>query len=109
MKSNAKRNRPIKVAITNIYAGGCYTAPIYVGSQKTPISVFLDTRSSTLAVNKKHYDPDKDKYMTPTNLAQYVTYVDGSGWKGAVIKTHVEVRHFKETRRLDNVYISVVD
>lgn len=109
MKSTAKRNRPIKLAITNIYASGCYTAPIYVGSRKTPINVFLDTGSSTLAVNAKHYDPGNDRYMAPTNLAQYVTYIDGSGWKGAVVKTHVAVRHFRETRRLDNVNIAAAD
>lgn len=109
MQSRKRRNRPIRLAISNIFADGCYTAPIYVGSGKTRVNVFLDTGSSSLAVSKKHYDPVKDKCMTPTNLAQYVSYVDGSGWKGAVIKTRVAVRHFKEERRLDNVYLSVAD
>ena len=109
MKTTAKRNRPIKIAITNIYAAGCYTAPIYVGSHKTPINAFLDTGSSSLAVDKKPYNPNMDKFMAPTNLAQYVTYEDGSGWKGAVIRTCVAVEHFREKRRLDNVYISVAD
>lgn len=105
----AKRNKPIKIAITNIYAAGCYTAPVYVGSRKTPVNVFLDTGSSSLAVNRARYDPAKDRFMTPTNLAQYVTYLDGSGWKGAVVRTRIAVRHFKEKRRLNNVNVSVVD
>lgn len=109
MKSTTKRNKPIRIAITNIYAAGCYTAPVYIGSHKTPINVFLDTGSSSLAVNRKHYDPNLDTFMSPTNLAQYVTYEDGSGWKGAVIRTRVAVKHFREKRRLDNVYISVAD
>lgn len=109
MKRAARRNRPIKIAITNLYASGCYTAPIYVGSRKTPVNVFLDTGSSTLAVNKTHYEPGKDRLMSPTNLAQYVSYMDDSGWKGAVIKTRVAVRHFRAHRRLDNVYLAVAD
>lgn len=109
MNSKARRNKPIKIAISNIYASGCYTAPIHVGSHGTPINVFLDTGSSTLAVNKEHYDPGRDKCMTPTDLAQYVSYLDGSGWKGAVVRTRIAVRHFRQIRRLDNVYVSVVD
>ena len=42
-----KKNTPIKITITNIFADDCFTAPIYVGSQKTPVNVFLDTGSST--------------------------------------------------------------
>jgi len=109
MTKKGKRSKPIKIAITNIYADGCYTAPIYIGSHKKPVNVFLDTGSSSLAVNKERYDPAKDSLMKPTNLAQYVTYLDGSGWKAAVVKTRVAVRHFKDKRRLDNVCVSVVD
>ena len=40
----------IRLAITNVLMDGDYTGTIYVGSQKTPIDVILDTGSSTLAV-----------------------------------------------------------
>lgn len=109
VKNHARRRKPIRIAITNVYAAGCYTATIFVGSRKTPINVFLDTGSSSLAVNKKHYNPDTDKCMTPTNLAQYVSYEDDSGWKGAVVQTRLTVMHYKKKCRLDNVNIAVAD
>ena len=99
----------IKIAITNIFADGCYTAPVFIGSEKTRINVFLDTGSSSLAVNRQHYDPGTDRRMAPTNLVQEVAYEDDSGWKGAVVRTRVAVRHFREQRRLYNVPVAVAD
>ena len=99
----------IKIAITNIFADGCYTAPVFIGSEKSRINVFLDTGSSSLAVNRQHYDPGTDRRMAPTNLVQEVAYEDDSGWKGAVVRTRVAVRHFREQRRLDNVPVAVAD
>ncbi len=109
MADPAKQKKPIKIAITNVYADGCYTAPIYVGGEETRINVFLDTGSSSLAINGQHYDPKRDTLMSPTRLVQAVDYEDGSGWQGAVIRTRIGVRHFREWRRLDNVGIAIAD
>ena len=80
----------IRLAITNVLMDGDYTGTIYVGSQKTPIDVILDTGSSTLAVSGKVYDPTKDKTAAITDIAQEVGYVDGSSWVGAVVKADVK-------------------
>ena len=103
------RSRPIKIDITNVYAGGCYTATICLGSHRTPINALLDTGSSSLCVNRARYDPGSDALMKPTRLAQQQSYVDGCGWAGPVVRTRVSVRHIRECRDLDNVYVAATD
>jgi hypothetical protein len=78
----------IRMPITNVYMEGDYTGTIYVGSQKTPCNVILDTGSSTLAINGKHFDVSKDKSATITDIAQEVAYGDKSSWIGGVIQTN---------------------
>ena len=80
----------IRLAITNVLMDGDYTGTIYIGSQKKPVNVILDTGSSTLAVDGKVYDPTKDKTATITDLAQEVGYADGSSWVGAVVTTEIK-------------------
>jgi len=80
-----------RLAITNVYMDGDYTGTIYVGSQKKPCNVILDTGSSTLAVDGNFYDVTKDKAAKITDIAQEVGYVDGSSWVGAVVMTDVSV------------------
>jgi len=109
MSKRTGRNRPIRIGITNIHADGCYTAPIFVGRRKTRINVFLDTGSSSLAVDRRCYQPGRDACMAPTNLAQAVAYEDGSGWTGAIVRTRVAVRHVREERRLEGVAVAVAD
>jgi hypothetical protein len=81
----------IQVPITNIYMDGDYTGTIYVGSQKKPLNVILDTGSSTLAVDGTKYDPTKDTTAKITDEAQEVSYADGSNWVGAVVLADVAV------------------
>ena len=75
----------IRIPITNTYAGGDYTGTIYVGSQKKPVNVLLDTGSSTLAVEESAYNPTSDPAVQITDLIQEVSYVDNSGWIGSVV------------------------
>ncbi|MGB5708418.1 MAG: pepsin-like aspartyl protease [Arenicellales bacterium] len=103
------RKRSLKISITNNYADGCYTAPVYVGSQRTPVNVFLDTGSSTLAISQNHYHADKDRYLKPTHYAQHTAYLDGSYWTGAVINTRLAVRHNREAIKFNGVNIATID
>jgi hypothetical protein len=75
----------IQMPITNIYMDGDYTGLIYLGSQKKPANVILDTGSSTLAIDGNSYDPTKDKTAKITDLAQEVSYADKSNWIGGVV------------------------
>ncbi|MBX2870032.1 MAG: hypothetical protein KTR18_15235 [Acidiferrobacterales bacterium] len=100
--------KSIKIKTTNQYAGGCFTAPLYIGSEGTLVNVFLDTGSSNLAISTKHYKPNKDKTMKTTNLAQYTAYADGSYWQGAVIKTRVVVKHETSRRQLSGANVAVI-
>jgi len=70
---------------------GDYTGTIYLGSQKKPVNVILDTGSSTLAVESAAYDPTKDKTGKITDIAQEVGYADQSSWIGAVVLADVTV------------------
>jgi hypothetical protein len=79
----------VQMPITNVFMEGDYTGIIYVGSQKLPINVILDTGSSTLAVDGTIYDPTKDRSAQLTHIAQEVAYGDGSSWVGAVVLTDI--------------------
>ena len=78
----------VRMAITNVYGGGDYTAPITIGSGQTTANVILDTGSSTLAVIPKTYDVKGDSVAETTPLAQDVIYGTG-GWSGPVVTTTV--------------------
>src|SRR5580658_10347744 len=77
----------VRLSITNVYMGGDYTGTIYVGSQKRPVKVILDTGSSTLAIDGTFYDATKDKAAKITDIGQEVEYADQSSWVGAVVVT----------------------
>src|SRR6202000_1715139 len=77
--------KTIEMPITNIYMDGDYTGLIYLGSQKKPANVILDTGSSTLAIDGNSYDPTKDKTAKITDLAQEGSYADQSNWIGGVV------------------------
>lgn len=79
----------IRIPITNTLMDGDYTGTIYVGGQKKPANVILDTGSSTLAVDGHVYNPSKDANAKITDLAQEVSYGDGSSWVGAVVLTDI--------------------
>jgi len=81
----------VRLPITNVHMDGDYTGTIYVGSQKKPCNVILDTGSSTLAVDGNFYDVTKDKSAQITDIAQEVGYADGSSWVGAVVRADVGV------------------
>jgi len=81
----------IRMPITNVYMDGDYTGSIYVGSQKKPLNVILDTGSSTLAIDGQTYDAAKDRTAKITDIAQEVGYADGSSWVGAVVLVDVTV------------------
>jgi hypothetical protein len=81
----------IRLPLTNVHMDGDYTGIVYVGSQRTPANVILDTGSSTLAIDGGFYDPAKDKSAKMTNIAQEVGYADRSKWMGAVVRTDIAV------------------
>ena len=78
-----------RIPITNVYMEGDYTGRIFVGHQKTPLNVILDTGSSALALDHRKYCPSPGD--TTTRIAQYESYADDSEWTGAVINTRVSV------------------
>jgi hypothetical protein len=76
-----------RIPITNWLNEGDYTGLIYVGPERKPMNVLLDTGSSALALDGTKYKPaGTDK---PTRLGQVDAYGDGSHWAGAVIQTTV--------------------
>jgi hypothetical protein len=69
--------------------GSDYSAQIRIGRRQIVANVILDTGSSTLAVVPSIYHADDDPDMKPSSLAQHVSYQDGSGWLGPVLRTAV--------------------
>jgi hypothetical protein len=80
----------LRVPITNIYAGGDYTAQISIGSPGATANVILDTGSSTLAVSDSIYAARDDTARQATALAQDVLYGTG-GWTGPVVTTTIAI------------------
>jgi hypothetical protein len=97
----------IRLPITNVYLGGDYSGTIYVGSQKKPVKVILDTGSSTLAIDGTFYDVKKDTAAKVTDIAQEVGYEDGSNWVGAVVLTDVAVGAGTRSVVLPQVVVAV--
>jgi hypothetical protein len=81
----------VRMPITNVYVDGDYTGLIYVGSQKRPANVLLDTGSSSLAVDGNFYDVAQDESAQITHVAQEVGYADQSSWIGGIVKTDVVI------------------
>src|SRR5277367_2181692 len=81
----------VRVPISNFYFGGDYTGVIYVGPDKKPMNVILDTGSSALAIDDTKYKPELTKGDKSTDLAQTDAYGDGSSWTGAVIETTLAI------------------
>ena len=80
-----------RIPITNVYMQGDYTGKIFVGPDKTPMNVILDTGSSALALDGKKYAANLKNGDKSTDLAQTDSYGDGSTWTGAVIQTTVTI------------------
>jgi Eukaryotic aspartyl protease len=96
----------VQMPITNVLMDGDYTGIINVGSKNLPISVILDTGSSTLAIDGTAYDPTKDSTAQITDLAQEVAYGDGSNWVGGVVQTNIAVGS-GQPLVLPKVYVAV--
>ncbi len=98
----------IRIPITNVYGGGDYTAPIYIGSKGKAANVILDTGSSTLAVKQSAYQVASDTDMAATSFAQDIAYGTG-GWAGPVIKTTLNFGAATKKVALSGVAIAVAD
>jgi Eukaryotic aspartyl protease len=96
----------VRMPITNVYVDGDYTGLIYVGSQKRPANVLLDTGSSSLAVDGTFYDATTDDSAHITNIAQEVPYADGSSWIGGIVKTDVVIGTGKQIVTLPRVNVA---
>jgi Eukaryotic aspartyl protease len=83
---------PICIPISNVPMSGDYTGKIAIGPNQIEIDVLLDTGSSTLAIDSSKYTPHfTEDDEVQTNLAQVVSYGDGSNWTGAVVNTTVSL------------------
>ncbi len=51
----------LKLAITNVFAKGDYCATFYIGSEKSPVNLIIDSGSSTLVVKETNYQADPPK------------------------------------------------
>jgi len=96
----------LRLPISNVPAGGDYTAAIKLGSAGTEVQVLLDTGSSSLGIvpNAQRYEPSTDESLTTTALAQDVVYGTG-GWAGPVVKTQVAMGSAAPV----DAYVAVID
>ncbi len=82
----------VKLPITNIHAGGPYTASIVVGSPGKALNVMLDTGSSAFALDRRRYSPANDRSAVPTRLLQGESFSTRKlSWFGPVVRTKIEI------------------
>lgn len=98
---------PIRIPISNLLLGSDYTGKFYIGAQQKEVNLILDTGSSTIAVESQSYDPQQDQNMAATNLAQEVSYGDGSGFVASVVRTDVTVKSATQSVKLPGVAVAV--
>jgi hypothetical protein len=97
----------LRLPISNVPAGGDYTAAIALGSEGSPAQVLLDTGSSTLGIIPRRYDPASDTKLTGTTLAQDVIYGTGA-WAGPVVQTSVSMGTGTNSVSID-AYVAVIE
>jgi hypothetical protein len=95
-----------KAARLTIENRGDYVGCLYIGSEKTPCYVVLDTGSSTLAVSKDAYNPYNDNDAKSTGLLQVAQYGSGS-WEGVVFTTNVNLQDADNDFNLNGVNVAV--
>ncbi|MFC3195858.1 hypothetical protein ACFODZ_16510 [Marinicella sediminis] len=100
-----KLNNTLKLPINLALGVGAYTTRLYIGSEQIPVDVLIDTGSSTLAIDLKKYQPEKDQHMNTTVYAQDVVYGNG-GWAGPVLNTHIQLDH-EDKHALEQAPLSV--
>ncbi|MAG76660.1 MAG: peptidase A1 [Colwelliaceae bacterium] len=102
----------IDLPLTNVYAKGDYTASLYIGSEQSPVNLIVDTGSSTLVVEPKAYQPEKDTSLIATPVVQEVNYGIG-GWAGAVIHSQIHfldhAHDLKEKTKVADTAIAIVE
>ncbi len=102
MSDNPKKS--VTLRITNAKTGD-YTARVYVGSEKKPYDVILDTGSSAFAIRDAVYDPEEDAHAKATRLFQHGQYGTGS-WSGVLIQTSITVGEGNKSLQLNDVHLA---
>ena len=102
--------RTILINISTVPMKFNYCGTIYVGHDKSPVTLLMDTGSSSITVVSSKYNAAADKnYLTETNYAQYIRYDNSSsGWNGPVIKTNVTARSEIDSVSLPNANIAII-
>ena len=97
----------VELATTLAYAQGGYSVELRLGSEGRIANVALDTGSSSLAVLPHCYDPGSDRALSPTGLAQEITY-GGGAWAGPVLRSLLAFGSGRHARSIDAAQFALV-
>lgn len=98
----------LRLPATLAYSRGGYSVALVLGSEAAAVNVLLDTGSSSLAVTKQRYTPERDTTRSATTYAQQIAYGKG-GLAGPVLRTQVGVGDRDQRRQLDGVAFTVIE
>ncbi|MDF2179412.1 pepsin-like aspartic protease [Aliiglaciecola sp. CAU 1673] len=96
----------VRVPLVNVFTKGGYSARVHIGHPAHPANLVLDTGSSTLVVSNHRYQPESDKSLKASTLAQDVRYGKG-GWYGPLIQTKVGIGLLEHAADLNDVHVAV--
>lgn len=99
--------KTLKLPIDIVAARGGYTVEMEIGCHQSKVQLLLDTGSSTLAVETKNYNPEKDYYLNGTPYAQAITYGSG-GWTGPLVETHLQFESHDKKMTLKDGHIAII-
>ena len=99
---------PLELQATLAYAQGAYSVEVQLGSEAKRANLLLDSGSSTLAVVPSCYDPARDRALSPTPLAQEISY-GGGAWAGPVLRSWLGFGHGHHRRRIDDALFALIE
>ncbi len=100
--------KTLKLPINIVAAKGGYCVQMEIGSQQVKVNLLLDTGSSTLAVECKKYNPQKDFYLRSTVFAQAIIYGSG-GWAGPLVKTNLQFETEERKMTLKKGRVAIIE
>jgi hypothetical protein len=98
----------LELPTTLAYAQGAYSVELRLGSEGRQANVLLDSGSSSLAVMPHCYDPNRDRALSPTPLAQQINY-GGGAWAGPVLRSWLAFGSGRHARSIDDAQFALIE
>lgn len=98
----------LEIPTTLAIARGGYTATARFGEHGESAELVLDTGSSTLALHRCAYRPERDGHLQATPWLQEIRY-GGGAWAGPVLRSRLAFGHGHHQRAIDDALFALIE